>query len=50
MKQKDCTDNRIRNENSIGANAPKEKRDLDKEKFKAGEYLEVLNRHFDLES
>ena len=38
MKQRDCVDDRIRKEISFGVNDSKEKRDTDKEKFKAGNF------------
>lgn len=41
MKQKDCADDTIRKEISFGVNDPKQKRDSDKEKFKAGKYMEL---------
>lgn len=41
MKERDCVDNRIRKEISFGVNDSKEKRDADKEKFKAGKYMDL---------
>lgn len=41
MKQKDCGDHSIRKEISFGVNDSKEKREFDKEKYKAGKYMEL---------
>ena len=41
MKQRDCADDRIRKEISFGVNDTQEKRDADKEKFRAGKYMEL---------
>ncbi len=52
MKQRDCDDNRIRKDNSFGVNDLNEKRDADKEKLKAGEYMglkSVTFQHGDFE-
>ena len=46
MKQRDCADDRIRKEISFGVNDSKEKRELDKEKFKAGKYMELKSVTF----
>lgn len=46
MKQRDCDDNKIRKEISFGVNDSKEKRDADKEKFRAGEYMELKSITF----
>lgn len=46
MKQRDCDDDRIRKEISFGVNDSKEKRDADKEKFKAGKYMELKSITF----
>lgn len=52
MKQRDCADNKIRKEISFGVNDSKEKRESDKEKFKAGRYMELKSvtfQHRDIE-
>ena len=46
MKQKNCADNKARKEISFGVNDLKEKRKLDKEKFKAGRYMELKSITF----
>ncbi len=46
MKQRDCADDRIRKEISFGVNDTKEKRDGDKEKFRAGKYMELKSITF----
>lgn len=46
MKQRDCDDDRIRKEISFGVNDSKEKRDADKEKFRAGKYMELKSITF----
>ena len=46
MKQRDCADGRIRKEISFGVNDTKEKRQEDKEKFKAGKYMELKSVTF----
>ena len=46
MKQRDCADNKIRKEISFGVNDLKEKRESDKEKFKAGRYMELKSITF----
>ena len=46
MKQRDCDDDRIRKEISFSVNDSKEKRDADKEKFKAGKYMELKSITF----
>ena len=46
MKQRDCVDDRIRKEISFGVNDSKEKRDTDKEKFKAGKYMDLKSVTF----
>ncbi len=46
MNQRDCVDNRIRKEISFGVNDSKEKRDADKEKFKAGKYMDLKSVTF----
>lgn len=46
MKQRDCADDRIRKEISFGVNDTKEKRDADKEKFRAGKYMELKSITF----
>lgn len=46
MKQRDCADDRIRKEISFGVNDAKEKRDADKEKFRAGNYMELKSITF----
>ena len=50
--ERDYVDNEIRKEISFGVNDSKEKRDVDKEKFKAGKYMELKSitfRHRDFE-
>ena len=52
LKERDCVDDKIRKEISFGVNDSKEKRDADKEKFKAGKYMELKSitfRHRDFE-
>ncbi len=46
MKQRDCANARVRKEISFGVNDSKEKRDLDKEKFRAGKYMELKSITF----
>ncbi len=46
MKQKDCGDHSIRKEISFGVNDSKEKREFDKEKYKAGKYMELKSITF----
>ncbi len=50
MKQKDCADPSIKKEISFGVNDTKEKRELDKEKFRTGEYMELQSVTFRHES
>lgn len=46
LKQRDCKDDRIKKEISFGVNDTKEKRDADKEKFRAGKYMELKSITF----
>lgn len=46
MKLRDCADHEIRKEISFGVNDSKEKRESDKEKFKAGRYMELKSITF----
>ena len=46
MKERDCADDKIRKEISFGVNDSKEKRDADKEKFRAGKYMELKSITF----
>ena len=50
MKQKDCVDPAIKKEISFGVNDTKEKREVDKEKFRTGEYMELQSVTFRHES
>ena len=46
MKQRDCADDRIKKEISFGVNDTKEKWNADKEKFRAGKYMELKSITF----
>lgn len=50
MKQRDCANDKIKKEISFGVNDSKEKRELDKEKFKAGKYMELKSITFRYEN
>ena len=50
MKQKDCADPAIKKEISFGVNDTKEKREMDKEKFRTGEYMDLQSVTFQHES
>lgn len=46
MKRKDCLDCKIRKELSFGVNDTREKVEIDKEKFKKGQYMELKSITF----
>lgn len=46
MKQKDCLDEAVRKEISFGVNDTKEKREVDKEKFRNRQYMELKSITF----